>query len=385
MLVARLPHKFNPRTVFPVVVAGAALLLAACSGTGPEAALANPSGEEATGVTSREPTPTPAVTLATPTPTQPELPPDVSPLVSHVDAERAVLEAIATCTDGVTQGGGQLVGLRMFFDSEFSPASRAWLIEANTSDFAVTFGHWRVNEGDRLAARPDDRVAEQIASGLVECTFPTVLLDADPAPPRFLTLQEVAIPEEIPEEPATEEEQPTPPDIISSADLAAVRVWSGVYSCSQDFPSLASFTARPDVGGLWLVEGRTEVTSYGLWEVEAATGNVQARDERARQVEASCGASPVTLTGEQAAVRVWVATYDCFGEPPPLFAFTSAQETPHRWVVEGRASVIDIETGATIGTVLYGLWLVETDTGSITGLDAMARNLRSLECFQPFL
>ncbi len=116
------------------------------------------------------------------------------------------------------------------------------------------------------------------------------------------------------------------------------------------------------------------MTSYGLWGVDAITGDVDPRDERARQVFASCDAGPIALTGAQAAVRVWVATYDCFSAPPRLDAFSSAQESPSRWVVEGR-----------IDEVLYGLWLVETDTGSMTGLDTLARSTHSQACFQPFL
>ena len=263
------------------------------------------------------------------------------------------------------------------------------MVDVATIDFAVGFGRWRVEEAGLLAAFPDDRTARQIAAGGLECAYPTLLLEADPAPPRFVEPVVEAPPEVIPE-PVEEPEpvvkvEPEPVDLISSADLASVRVWSGVYRCSQDFPSLASFTAREDVGGVWLVEGRTAATSYGLWEVEAATGDVRPRDERARQVSASCDASPVALSGEQAVVRVWVATYDCFGSPPPLSAFTAAQESPHRWVVEGRVDLVDPATGVPLGSTLFGLWLVETDTGGITGLDSTARNVRSLPCFQPFL
>ena len=164
--------------------------------------------------------------------------------------------------------------------------------------------------------------------------------------------------------------------LITSADLASIRVWSGVYSCSQDFPSLSSFTARLDASNVWLVEGRTDVTSYGLWGVDAITGDVDPRDERARLVFASCDAGPIAVTGDQAAVRVWVATYDGFTPAPSLDVFRSAQESPSRWVIEGRIGD---------GAILFGLWLVETDTGSITGLDEIARSVRTQGCFQPFL
>jgi hypothetical protein len=331
------------------------------------------------------PTPTPAP-MAEPTPAPTPTPaPEIAPLVSRVEAEGAVLEAIASCTEGVAGGlGATSTGLRLFFDSTFLDLSRVWQIEANTADFSVTFGQWRVNEGGLLVAHPVDRVADRIANSGLDCAFPTVLLEADPAPPRFVEPAVVVDPDaSVVDEPVDEPAGPI--TLITSPDLAAIRVWSGVYSCSQDFPELSAFTARLDASNVWLVEGRTDVTSYGLWGVDAITGDVDPRDERARLVFASCDAGPIALTGDQAAVRVWVATYDCFGSPPPLIAFQAAQESPSRWVVEGRIELVDLETGASLGTTLYGLWLVETDTGSITGLDGFARNTRSLDCFQQFL
>jgi hypothetical protein len=68
-----------------------------------------------------------------------------------------------------------------------------------------------------------------------------------------------------------------------------------------------------------------------------------------------------------------------------LAGFTAAQESPHRWVVEGRVYSIDPASLLPVGTTLYGLWLVETDNGAITGLDSTARGLRVESCFQPFL
>ena len=204
-----------------------------------------------------------------------------------------------------------------------------------------------------------------------------MLLDADPTAPRFVDPADAVVVEET--------EDVDPADVIDSADLASLRVWAGVYNCFQNFPELGKFTARMDVGGVWLVEGRTELTAYGLWEVRAKDGAVTPRDSRATQVAASCDTSPVALTEKQATVRVWVATYDCFPAPPPLSGFIAAQESPHRWVVEGRVVAIDPVTQLPSGSTLYGLWLVETDTGSITGLDSLARDLRTETCFQPFL
>lgn len=370
------------RIVLPLLAMLSAMVLGACvGGGGDETAQAAELTQHAVQPTAT-PTPVPVIPPVSPTPTPT---PTIPPLVSRIDAEGAVLEAIASCTEGVAGGfDAASTGIRLFFDSTFLSLSRAWQIEANTADFSVTFGQWRVNEGGLLQALPVDRVADRIATSGFDCAYPTVLLEADSAPPRFV--EPVVVVDPSIEEPKVMEEEPTGPvALITSADLAAIRVWSGVYSCSQDFPALSSFTARLDASDVWLVEGRTDVTSYGLWGVDAITGDVDPRDERARLVFASCDAGPIAVTGDQAAVRVWVATYDCFGSPPSLDAFRSAQESPSRWVVEGRTELIEVETGASLGTVLFGLWLVETDTGSITGLDETARSLRSQQCFQPFL
>jgi hypothetical protein len=376
-----LRQKIQPRSriVLPLLVAISALLLGACVGGGDETVQA---AGPAPSVVQPTATPTPPPVLPTPTPTAT---PEIPPLVTRVDAEGAVLEAIASCTDGVAGGlDSSSTAIRLFFDSTFLPLSRSWQIEANTADFTVTFGKWRVNEGGLLRASAIDRVADRIANSGLDCTYPTVLLEADAAPPRFV--EPVLLMDPSAEEPDVIVEEPTGPvALITSADLASIRVWSGVYSCSQDFPALSSFTARLDASDVWLVEGRTDATSYGLWGVDSITGDVEPRDERAKLVFASCDAGPIAVTGAQAAVRVWVATYDCFGSPPALGAFTSAQESPSRWVIEGRTDLVDSEAGGSLGSILFGLWLVETDTGSITGLDATARGLRSQDCFQPFL
>jgi hypothetical protein len=366
--------KSAPKLALPLMAIALALVLGACVSGAAEPALASNAPQ------APAPTPTPVVEDVEPSAPDPTPTPivEAGPLISRTDAEGAVLEAIGSCTEGVALEFSGIGELRLFFDSTFSSLSRAWVIEANSADFSVTFGTWRVNEAGLFAALPDDRIADRIANDGFDCAFPAVLLEADPAPPLFVAPLVVIVPTPVPEEPEA------PDLLIASADLAAIRVWSGVYSCSQDFPELASFVARMDVGDTWVVEGRTDVTSYGLWSVDGFTGDVEPRDERAKQVFGSCDAAPITLSGEQASVRVWVATYDCFSSPPPLAAFIAPQESPHRWVVEGRTSLVDPETGLGLGSTLFGLWLVETDTGSITGLDSLARNVRSLECFQPF-
>jgi hypothetical protein len=59
-----------------------------------------------------------------------------------------------------------------------------------------------------------------------------------------------------------------------------------------------------------------------------------------------------------------------FMRPPSLAGSTRAQESPHRWVIAGRVDTVDPAWLQPVDTTLYGLWLVETDTGSITDLDS---------------
>ncbi len=46
--------------------------------------------------------------------------------------------------------------------------------------------------------------------------------------------------------------------------------------------------------------------------------------------------------------------------------------------------LVSLESGMILGSTRYGLWLIEIDSGEVTGLDATARPLHSLECLQPF-
>ena len=362
----------------PIAVAGV-LLFGGCVGGAEDPVFA----QGIDPITTPTPTPPagPGEQQATPEPTPTPTPTPIPPLVSRSDAEGAVLDAIADCTDAValTGAGGAPGAVRLFFESEFSPVTRSWLIKVDTADFAVTFGTWRVNEGGLLLARAVDRIADRIANSGLVCEYPSVLLEADPAPPRFVApppLAEGELGEEEPEGPAM---------LIATSAHAAMRVWTGVYDCSQDFPDVASFIGREYVNGSWVVEGKSELTAYGLWEVDAYTGDVFPLDGLANAVVASCDATPIVLTGSQAAIRVWVASYDCYGAVPPrLEAFVAAQESPHRWVVEGRETTIDPLTGVILGQTLLGLWLVETDSGAITGLDASARSMRAQACFQTF-
>lgn len=345
----------------PLLAVAGLLVFGGCVGDSIEPVRAQGSVPTATPTPSPTPSAEPEALLQpTPTPTP------VPPQIPRAEAEAAVLEAISSCTDGVATVDEMGVGgtIRLFLDSTFSQTTRAWVIQVDTADFAVTFGTWRIAEGSVFKAQPVDRIAERIAAGDMACKYPTVLLEADSAPPRFVHADNIA----------------ASGAIINNSSYASMRVWSSIYDCSQDFPELANFVAYQYVNSTWMVEGKTADTQYGLWQVNAITGDVEPIDDHARRVVESCDATPIVMTASQAEIRVWVATYGCYPSPAPeLAVYQAAQESSHRWVVEGRRA-----TAGSGAVATYGLWLVETDSGEITGLDAYARNMRAQACFQAF-
>ncbi|MCI0877963.1 MAG: hypothetical protein J4N78_03680, partial [Chloroflexi bacterium] len=81
--------------------------------------------------------------------------------------------------------------------------------------------------------------------------------------------------------------------------------------------------------------------------------------------------TPMVGTEQQARLRVWIAVRSCFDPLPPLDVFTSYQDQPHRWIVEGRGELESL--GGETETVTYGLWFVDVETGDITPSDRLAR------------
>lgn len=178
---------------------------------------------------------------------------------------------------------------------------------------------------------------------------------------------------------------------MASQDQAALAVWLTVYSCFGDFPFLGSFTAVPDGPVRWIVEGRSNDTVYGLWTVNGVTGAITPNDHVAREAQSRCAETPevpVAMRGPQAALRVWMATYQCFNPPPPFDFFVGHLITPQRWIVEGREAkqedadgfIVESSSGET--DKLYGFWLVDTDTGVISPWDFLAPQTAANSCFK---
>lgn len=380
------------------LVSAGFLLLAACNpfgGGGDSGAGLSRTESIIATATARGPVPTPTPTVP-PVPTATPLPtptPTPSPLVGRALAEALVWSEVSGCAEQLAQTPGQVAGeaaaaavapeVNVVFNSAYDATNLRWVVGVVTSDDLLSFGQWTVADQASPSVTPRDATAARIAAGGTRCALPSALQDDVPTPPLFLA---IAIDPLVPNE-----------------ELAAIQVWTTVYGCFEDFPAFENFKARPGVGGNWIVEGKAPTTPYGLWEVNATTGVITPRDDLARQVDAarreeSCAPSakkkPAAVTAEEASIRAWVAAYDCFTPHPDFLTFTTRQDDPRQWIVEGRGTVdteVDVEVQTESGTetftetrtqtVFYGLWLVDTETGEVSGLDNLAITQSQNFCF----
>ncbi len=351
-------------TVLVVLVLLGAILAGACTGDGDVVPVRTVSLTR----TILPPTATPTATARpSPTPT-----PTAAPVLGRSEAEGLVWRRVSTCAEELAAASGAAQGaLSVTFTSTFNVLVASWEVEVATTDRVVTLGLWEVQTRSGEVTPKDDTAAD-ISSANVRCAPPSVLLRGQLTPPRIFVVE--------PTPTATPTAVPVQELLISTAELTAAQVWVTVYECYEDFPDFSSFTGRQGIQNTWIVEGRSGLIVYGLWQVNAVTGEVMPLDDRAQRALEACGlrAGPVVVTSEQATIRVWVATYDCFTPHQPLNVFTAAQESPRQWIVEGRGAV-NPQTGF---ADLYGLWLVDTDSGVITGHDTLAVSTRQQSCFK---
>ena len=384
------PIHFVRRNRAVFLVSAAFLLLAACNPFGgggngggtlsrTEAVFATATARGSAPV----PTPTPTVVVeptATPLPTPTPTP---TPTVSQALAESLVWLGVSSCAEQVAApsdaaeaaAAATAIDVNVVFESAYDAANLRWLVEVVTNDDLLTFGQWAVADQASPSVTPRDATAGRIAAGGTRCALPSALVEDAPTPPLFRAI-EVLVP---------------------SAELAATQVWTSVYGCYEDFPAFESFSGRAGLQDSWIVEGKSATTQYGLWEVDAASGAITPRDGIAERVQASCPADvkPTVVAFEEASIRAWVAAYDCFTPHPPFEDFTARQEDPRQWIVEGRGTVdlevevtVETETGTETfteirtETAFYGLWLVDTETGRVTGADILAASMVADDCFK---
>ncbi len=348
--------------VFPFL-AGVAflLLLSACPSPGGGAdttAAVTPSVKQ---------TPTP-IPEATPTPTR-----------RDTEVENLVLLTIMTCAGQLAAATGSTIAPD--FATTYDSVDGNWRIEAFSKTPAITFGAWNVND-DTGAITPEDSTAEGISTPDLQC-LPALARRARGRTPPLFGPPTAPTPTPLPQ--AT----PLPSRVIGSEEQAELAVWVTTYSCFGDFPLMASFAAEPDGPVRWIVEGRSNDTVYGLWTVNAITGAITPNDQVARQAQEQCAEAPevpAAMRASQAALRVWMATYQCFDPPPPFNYFVGHLITPQRWIVEGREAKEEDAEGFIIESTetdkLFGFWLVDTNTGIISPWDQLAVDTAARSCFK---
>ena len=354
------------------------LVLMACGGTAatPPAADLNADGLGFTPTPESSPTPRPT---NTPAPTATPL-----PVNSQVQAENLVLRRVTDCAGRLASLMGTEVAPD--FATTYSSENGEWLVEVFSKDPDLSFGTWLVGDAGGDVA-PQDNVAQDISNPGFNCLPPLARRARGRTPPFFAT----PVPRPTPNlATATPPPLPTqaPLPKVSKAEDAATAVWVSVYACYGHFPVKGSFTATDHGSDRWIVEGRSSDTMYGLWSVDASSGEISPVDQLARQARDNCQGTPevpIALNAEQAALRVWMAAYQCFTPRPRSTSFVGHLVNPQRWVVEGRQvqeQQDEDSGGPKLPDVLYGFWLVDTDTAEIQPWDALATSKAGLTCFK---
>ena len=221
-----------------------------------------------------------------------------------------------SCADRLSNLMGE--GISVKFDTTYDAQQGVWIVEAFSRDPSISLGIWQVTDSTGEVAHQDE-VAESIANPLLNCQPPVAVLATDNTPPHFI---------EPPPTPT-----PGPTSVLNPPTPTAQ-------------PLIPGRTPDPGSGGPTPTPGPTP----------------------------SPTPTPIPLTEAQAALRVWMATYECFSPPLESSTFTSRMIGPQHSLVEGR---IEGENDK-----LYGLWLVNNLTGSITASDRTARSEIRLPCFK---
>ncbi|MFQ6026125.1 MAG: hypothetical protein ACE5Q6_01265 [Dehalococcoidia bacterium] len=271
-------------------------------------------------------TPPPATTAA-PTP-------DVKPTIPAVDAEpprengpvatktereveSLVWLSVRECSDRLTNLMGTQIAIR--FDTSFDQESGMWSVEAFSRDPSVAFGNWIVNDATGAVSHNDD-VAGSIVGGELSCQPPISVLATDNTPPHF------RIPTPTP--------TPGPTSVLTPPTPTPLPFLPGRTPVPEPTVSIPSIISTP---------------------VPTPT--------------------PVPLTNEQAELRVWMATYECFSPRLEASVFEAEQIGPRHALVEGRE-------GTSSDLDLYGLWIVDTITGHISSWDREAQVTMTRSCFK---
>ena len=317
---------------------------------------------------------------AVPTPTATPIP---ASKLTETDVERLIFQMVRSCADSVS--ASRETPVQVAFATTYNLNAGKWTIVVTSVDETLSLGRWQVVDGTGQVTPLDD-VARAISPPGTTCNDPVAVLATGGSPPLVATHTPTPV--------------PTPVPLVSTQEQAELRVWVNVFNCYDHFPDLASFAAHPDDVGRWIVEGKSAITHYGLWQVNAVTAVISPLDLLAKEAAAVCGVPdqasfPAVVTGEQAGLLVWIASYDCFDPRPAVESFTFYQENPQRWLVEGKEIVtvevaVERVVGGTTETFVeertqlahYGLWIVDTSTAIITPWDDLAEASSTQQCYR---
>jgi hypothetical protein len=260
--------------------------------------------------------------------------------------------------------------MELSLTSDYSTEEGRWSVGVLGQGGALTFGRYQVSDAT-AEITPEDATAIVLMTPGVRCAEPATVLSKGPVPPQFAMAA-----------------APAPAPVIDSGSRAELEVWVRVYSCYSTFPELSNFVAYEQGDGKWVVEGKSNTTQFGLWQVDGMSGSISPMDGLALQAAAECSLStsssfPPAVLGTQAELRVWAAVYDCFNHPQRT-SFTSYTDSPQRWLVEGRQEEVrDPLTGTVITPAeFFGVWTVDAVSGEIRPWDGEANGKFLLSCFK---
>ena len=215
----------------------------------------------------------PLISAPTPTPTSTPTPiPTPKTNLSQTSAELRVWWQVNPCVDQVARS--TQIRAEVAFVSTYDVERRAWLVEASSKALGLTFGLWEVSDTIRLVT-PVDEVASNVVFPDIVCDQPRTFLATGATPPLFSA--------------------PTQDPLVATGDEARLRVWLAVYGCFDPAPPFESFSAYRHVPERWIVEGRggsttaeegPTIVTYGLWTVNADTGDIVPYDVIATELVA---------------------------------------------------------------------------------------------------
>ena len=216
-----------------------------------------------------------------------------TPAPGGAAAELQVWAQVRRCAEDIARAIPTRV--EVAFKSSSAAGSGTWLVEAFSDSPDLDFGRWQVDDATG-GVTPVDQVAQGIASLSLVCVRPEAFLAGRLTPPIFAAPGAASgvIPAAQPGPAPLAAPAPTLAPLVATAEQARVRVWASVRPCFEPPPPIESFTAYQDRPRRWIVEGRARTTSgqtatltspatYGLWVVNADTGEIIPSDDEARR------------------------------------------------------------------------------------------------------